>query len=179
MLPLFLCRYLLFHFDHFFLQFAAADQEAADGEQAGDTADAGQVGPGIVMAQHHMAGNCHGQHLQNVGGGGVDQHSYKLQTHHNGQQIVEHMVHFREIAAAGGKHMVKLQGQGADKRNHGNGRNELLHNMQETAEQVLNITVPLHHPLNIGLDLGVVRMMVLMAHGKSSRFLGCYHYTGF
>ena len=87
----------LLNLHHFFLQLRLGHQEAADGEEARDAGDAGHVAPGIVMAEDHMAGDGHGQHLQDVGRGGVDEHPHKLQPHHDGQQVVQHMPRVRQI----------------------------------------------------------------------------------
>ena len=39
----------LFLLDHFFLQLMAADQEATDGKQTGDTGDGGNRGAGDIF----------------------------------------------------------------------------------------------------------------------------------
>ena len=78
----------LVHFHHFFLQLMAANQESTDGEQSGNTGHTSQIAPGIVMGQNNMTGDSHRQHFQNAGGGGVDEHTHKLQTDHHVQNVV-------------------------------------------------------------------------------------------
>ena len=56
-----------------------------------------------------MPGDGHGEHLQNVGGGGIDEHSHKFQTHHNGQNVMQHGLHVGKIGRAGRDHMRQLQ----------------------------------------------------------------------
>jgi hypothetical protein len=65
------------------------DNKQANAIVAGD---AGEVTPGIVMAEDHMPGDSHHQHLQNVGGSGVQQHTHELQANHDGQHIMENAV---------------------------------------------------------------------------------------
>ena len=73
----------LFDFYHFFLQFAAADQVTADGEQTANAGNTDQIAPVIIVAEDNMAGDSHGQHLQNVGRCGVDHHADELEADHD------------------------------------------------------------------------------------------------
>lgn len=74
----------LFLLHHFLLQLASAEEEPADGEEAGDAGNAEKVADRVVVAEDHVAGDGYGEDLQNTGGGGVDEHPDELQPHDNG-----------------------------------------------------------------------------------------------
>ena len=104
--------------------------------------NAGHIAPGIIVAQHHMTGDSHGKDLQNVGGGGVDKHSYKLQAHHDAQQVVQHVAYIGEILRAGGEHTKNLNTQSAQQSDDGDNGDETLNDVQDPTEKMLRMAIP-------------------------------------
>ena len=102
-----------------------------------------------------MAGNGHGEHFQNVGRGGVHQHSHKFQAHHNGQQVVQHVIDIGKIRFVG-EHVENFNSQCTQQGNDGNTRNDLLHNPQNSAENMFHSAVMLGSFLKMGLNFGVI-----------------------
>lgn len=133
----------LFGVHHFLAQLTAAHQEAADGEQSRNAGDAGHIAPGVVVAQNHVTGDGYGEHLQNVGGGGVNQHPHEFQSHHDGQQVMEHVADVGKICRPFGDHVHYLNAQRAHQRNEGDPGNDPLHDLQRPAEKLFGLPVTL------------------------------------
>ena len=124
-----------------------------------------------------MAGDSHGQHFQDVGGGGVDEHSDKLQTDHDGQQVVQQVIHVMEIAGRG-EHLIDFQSQGSQQGNDGDDGDDPLNDVQSPAEQMVYSMLPSGQLVDVGLNLGIVGMgNVVMGHGDSSSCLGWFYST--
>ena len=165
----------LFLLDHFLLQLVTADQETADGEQTGDTGDGCHIGPGILVTEDDMAGDSHSQNLQNVGGSGVNEHTHKLQTDHDGQQIVQHMAYIIEISGFC-EHLVDFQAQGGKQCQNGQRGNEALYNMQHSAEKMLRAVVVPFQLFQIfpGFRIQLVLVGGVVAQGHSSSMIDRY-----
>ena len=85
------------------------------------------------MVQNDLTGDGHDQHLQRVGRSQVDEHPHKLQTDHDGQNVMEEGVQVHKIIRLR-EHLVDLYAHHEDQndqRENGNGK---LQKMQDLVD---------------------------------------------